>query len=148
MDLSPAIEALGSEVRVACPVLSRGQLKQRAAIGAIGGVAGLAVARMLKKDKTDDTAPGGHTGSIVIALGTDRIAFFEQKNGLTASLGKHLGTHDLTTITNVDWQPARFGVSKLTLAAGDETYEFEVALVQKRKAQRIVDAVHERGLAA
>ncbi len=141
MDLSAAVQELGSEVVVGCPALSKGQLKQRATAGAIGGLAGMAIASRFKKAKSEDTAPGGHVGSIYITLGTDKIAFFEQKNGLTSSLGRLLAVHNIAAVSVQEWKPAKFGISKLTLTAAEETYEFDVALVQKSKAAKVVEAV-------
>ena len=145
MDLTAAQDALGGEVVTGCSAMSSGQLKKRAGLAALGGLAAVAINNRLQKDKTDESAPGGHVGSIYIALGTDRVAFFEQKNGLTSSLGRHLVTHGLADFTAVDWKPAKFGISRLGLTTADQSYEFDVALAQKGKAQRIVDAVREQG---
>jgi hypothetical protein len=146
MDLTTAQHALGGEVVTGCSAMSGGQLKKRAGLAALGGLAAVAINNRLQTDKTDENAPGDHVGSIYVALGTDRVAFLEQKNGLTSSLGRHLATHELGDFTAVEWKPAKFGISRLALTTAEgQTYKFDVALAQKGNAQRIADAVRERG---
>jgi hypothetical protein len=79
MDYTPAREVLGSDVIVGCPMQSKGLMSRNAGAAAVGGVAGVLVARMLQRDKTDDTSPGGHIGQVYVCLGDTRVAFFDRK---------------------------------------------------------------------
>jgi hypothetical protein len=146
MDHTAATQVLGGDVVIGCPALSKGQLSRQAGAAAMGGLAGVAISRLLQKNKTEESAPGGHIGSIYITLGHDRIAFFEQRNGLLgASLGRLLAAYDLKDIATCEWRPAKIGVSRLAIAAADGAqYELEVALVQKSKAQKIAQALESR----
>ena len=143
MDYTPAREVLGSDVIVGCPMQSKGLMARNAGAAAVGGMAGVLVAKMLQKDKTEVTSPGGHIGQVYVCLGDTRVAFFEQKNGMTgSSLGKLLAVGDITDVTTLDWRPSRFGLSHLIVAANNnDPYELEVALIHKAKAAKIVEAV-------
>lgn len=143
MDYAPAREILGSDVIVGCPMQSKGLMARNTGAAAVGCMAGVLVAKMLQKDKTEVTSPGGHIGQVYVCLGDTRVAFFEQRNGMTgSSLGKLLAVGDITIVTTLDWRPSRFGLSHLIVAAnGNDPYELEVALIHKGKAAKLVEAV-------
>jgi hypothetical protein len=150
MDLKTIEQQLGEPVSASFPAMSKGYGKRitaRSSGAALGGLVGFAAAKVLEKKLAKDTdgehAPAGVEGEVVVALSPNWLAICEHRRGvLKSSVGELRAKIERAQITACRLEPKKLGFSPLTLETTDgTTYELEVAMAHKGKAQKVVEAL-------
>jgi hypothetical protein len=158
MDLKKVEQELGEPVTESFPAMSKGYGKQitaRAGMFAVGGLAGVAVGKVLEKrlakDEDGENAPAGVEGEVYVALTANWLAIYEYKRGiLKSSIGDLRAKIERAEIAVLTIEPKKMlGFSPISIATSDgTTYALEVAMAHKGKAQKVVSAVGAQGRVA
>jgi len=161
MDLTAIEQELGEPVSAqrwaSFPAMSKGYGKKitaRSSAFAVGGLVGFAAAKVIEKKLSKDTdgenAPAGIAGEVYVALTPNWLAICEHRRGvLKSSVGELRAKIERSQIASCRIEPKKFGFSPLTIGTADGTsYELEVAMAHKGKAQKLVESLGAPGQAA
>jgi hypothetical protein len=124
------------------------QITARAGMFAVGGLAGMAVGKVLEKrlakDEDGENAPASVAGEVYVVLTANWLAIYEHKRGiLKSSIGDLREKIERTAIAALTIEPKKMlGFSPISIETSDgTTYALEVAMAHKGKAQKTVIVV-------